>query len=57
MKSEYKKIDIYLRNTKGVYTYECSTTWSRTCKDAKMRFLQKENYLDQSQVKAVYAKE
>ena len=52
----YKKIDIYLRNLKGFWQYECSTTWSKTCKEAKHKFLLKENYLDISQVKALFAK-
>lgn len=50
----YKKINIYLKNLRGVYTYECSTTWSKTCKEAKASFLKKHNYLDSSQVKASY---
>lgn len=50
-----KKIDIYLRNTKGVYAYECSTNMSKTCKEAKARFLKIHNYLSQDQVKASFA--
>jgi hypothetical protein len=52
----YKKIDIYLKNLKGFYQYECSTNLSKTCKEAKKRFLLKENYLDKSQVKANFSR-
>lgn len=52
----YKKIDIYLKNIKGVYTYECSTNMSKTCKEAKAKFLQKHNYLDAGQVKASFVR-
>ena len=52
----YKKIDIYLKNLRGFWQYECSTNWSKTCKEAKYKFLLKENYLDNSQVKAIFAK-
>jgi len=52
----YKKIDVYLRNLKGFWQYECSTNYSKTCKEAKQKFLLKENYLDNSQVKAIFAK-
>jgi len=55
-KTNYKKIDIYLKNLKGFYQYECSTNWSKTCKEAKNRFLNKHNYLDASQVKANFSK-
>jgi len=50
----YKKINIYLKDLKGFYKYECSTTWSKTCKDAKKSFLTKHNYLDNTQVKTSY---
>ena len=53
----YRKIDIYLKNLNGYYQYECSTTWSKTCKYAKERFLFRHNYLDKGQVKASFAKE
>ena len=52
----YKKINIYLKNTRGFYAYECSTTWSKTCKEAKAKFLAIHNYLDAGQVKANFAK-
>ena len=55
MKTDYKKIDIYLKNRNGFYTYECSTNWSSTCKEAKAGFLKKQSYLDQSQVRANFS--
>ncbi len=48
-------IDIYLKGKNGVYVYECSTTWSKTCKEAKKKFLIKNSYLDESQVKASFS--
>ena len=50
-KETNKKIDIFVN---GIY--KCSTNWSKTCKEAKHKFLLKENYLDISQVKALFAK-
>jgi len=52
-----KKIDIFLKNLKGFWKYECSTNSSKNCKDAKRKFLLKENYLDISQVKANFNKQ
>ena len=52
----YKKIDIYLKNLKGMYAYECSTNMSKTCKQAKASFLAKHSYLSPEQVKCNYAK-
>jgi hypothetical protein len=56
MRKNYKKIDIYLKNLKRIYQYECSTTRSKTCKEAKESFLKKYNYLDKTQVKACFSK-
>ena len=52
----YKKIDIYLKNTKGLYQYECSTTQRKNCNDAKKAFLRLHNYLSAEQVKAFFVK-
>ena len=52
----YPKINIYLKNLRGNYTYECSTNMSKTCKEAKRKFLAIHNYLDATQVKASFAK-
>jgi hypothetical protein len=50
----YKKINIYLKNRNGNYAYECSTNMSKTCKEAKNKFLAVHNYLDITQVKASF---
>lgn len=56
MKTNYKKIDIYLRNFKDkLFYYECSTSWSKTCKDAKQKFC-KRHGLDETQVKVTFSK-
>jgi len=52
----YRKIDIYLKTIRGFYQYECSTNWSKTCKEAKEKFLRKHYYLDKNQVKASFSK-
>jgi acyl-CoA-binding protein len=49
----YKKIDIFLKDLRGNYAYECSTNKSKTCKDAKAKYLALHNYLDAGQVKAI----
>lgn len=53
-KKNQRKINIYLKDLKGFYRYESSTNWSKTCKEAKAKFLEKENYLHPSQVKTSY---
>ena len=55
MKTDYRKIDIYLKDTRNNWVYECSTTWYKTCKLAKQSFMRKHYYLDNTQVKANYA--
>jgi hypothetical protein len=56
MSTDNRKIDIYLLNrTRGVWQYECSTTWSRTCREAKAAFLRRHDYLDAGQVRARFA--
>ena len=57
MKTDNRKIDIYTKG-RGVlsrWQYECSTTWARTCKEAKRVFCDKYN-LDASQVKTCFSK-
>lgn len=54
--TDNRKIDIYLLNrTHKCWQYECSTTWSKTCKEAKASFLRRHDYLDAGQVKARFA--
>ena len=52
---QLKKIDIYLRPFQSkLWVYECSTTWSKTLKEAKAAFC-KRHGLDLSQVKVTFA--
>lgn len=50
-----KKIDIYLKNLKGFWQYECSTNWSKTCKKVKQAFCVRHS-LSSNQVKCLFAK-
>lgn len=50
-----KKIDIYLRNKKGYWFYECSTKAYKTCTLAKHAFCVRHS-LNKSQVKCLFAK-
>lgn len=53
----YPKIDIYLLNRgRKTWSYHVSTTWAKTCKEAKERFLKVHYYLSSDQVKAKFAK-
>ena len=56
-----KKIDIYTRRfLRGLvnsgWVYECSTTWAKTCKEAKEMFLSDKPYISTHQVKAQFSK-
>jgi len=56
-----KKIDIYTRRfLRGLvnsgWVYGCSTTWAKTCKEAKERFLFDKPYISSHQVKAQFSK-
>lgn len=52
---QHRKIDIYLRPFQSkVWVYECSTTWSKTLKEAKAMFCRKHG-LDLTQVKVNFA--
>lgn len=48
-------IDIYLKDKNGAYIYEWSTTWNKTCKEAKRKYLASHSWLDESQVKARFS--
>jgi len=54
---QYPKIDIHLlnRSTKK-YSYYTTTTQSKTCKEAKEKFLKQNNYLSKDQVKCAFKK-
>ncbi len=51
----YKKIDIYLKNSHGAWTYETSTNASKTFKQAKQNFCIR-HCLSKDQVKAIFSK-
>jgi len=54
--TDNRKIDIYLLNrSHKCWQYECTTTWSKTCRDAKASFLRRHDYLDAGQVRARFA--
>ena len=58
MKTDNRKIDIYTKGRGQLsngFHYECSTTWAKTCKEAKRVFCAKYN-LDESQVKTCFSK-
>ena len=39
-KRDYPKIDLYVRNKEnGIFEYVGSSTWAKTCKEAKARYL------------------
>ena len=48
MNKQYKKIDIYLNGK-----YKCSTTWSKTCREAIRGYIEKHN--PQGKVTAFFA--
>ena len=56
---QHPKIDIFIRSIfkpHNAWKYECSTTWSSTCRNAKAKFIAMHNYLDPKHVKASFAK-
>lgn len=56
-KRDYKKIDLFTKG-KGIcnqWVYYATTTWAKTCKEAKQRFIT-EHQLDSTQVKAKFQK-
>lgn len=48
-KRNHPKIDIFVDGK-----YKASTTWSRTCKEAKEKYLENNPYIDPSQVKCFF---
>ncbi len=49
---QHRKIDIYTVSGK----YLCSTTWSKTLKEAKEKYAEKENLTSTSYLKASFSK-
>jgi len=54
MKTNYKKIDIYLKQD-SVFKYKCSTTWHKTCKNAKKMYLLTNENLKESDILVRFA--
>lgn len=55
-RTDYPKIDIYILNRgRHTWQYECSTTWAKTLKQAKRRFLIAYGFLSSDQVKAKFS--
>lgn len=52
---DYQKIDLYVRRS-GVFEYVGSTTWSKTCREAKEKYRAKYPNLLLSDIKARFAK-
>ena len=51
----YRKIDIYT-GVHGVWRYACSTTWARTCREARSVYAEKHN-MRLENVKCYFAKD
>lgn len=54
-KRNYAKIDICISTING-WHYVCSTTWSKSCKEAKQAYLSTHSHLLASDVKANFSK-
>jgi hypothetical protein len=52
-KRDYPEIELFVRHGKK-WSYTAATTWSRTCKEAKARFLVWHGNLRESDVKAAF---
>jgi len=52
---QHKKIDIFVDMGAG-FVYKCSTTWSKTCKEALEHFLQAYPEMQKFRVKANFSK-
>jgi hypothetical protein len=53
----HRKIDIFLFNrTHNIWQYECSTNQSKTCKEAKAKYMARFGGLDDKQVKCSFAR-
>lgn len=54
-KRDYPKIDIYVKdNVTNIYQYKTSTNWSKTCREAKLKYARKQQ-LELHQIKAYFA--
>jgi hypothetical protein len=53
-KRDYRAIELFTRVGNGPWSYCATTTWSRTCKEAKARFLDWHGNLRPEHVKAAF---
>lgn len=53
-KRNYPKIDIYVKGENNIFQYVASTTWAKTCKEAKARYAEEKN-LPTAHVKTFFA--
>lgn len=54
-KRDYPKIDIYRKLDRGGMEYICSTTWARTCREAREVICARHGYAE-SEIRAYFAK-
>lgn len=50
----HRKIDFFIKNLRGFWQYDCSTTWAKTCKQAKADYCTKYQ-VNPAMVKAKFA--
>lgn len=55
-KRDYREIELYVHVGNGEWRYSATTTWARTCKEAKARFLAWHGNLREGDVKASFKK-
>lgn len=55
-RKDYPKIDIYVRDNAGIFQYYCTTTWSRTVREAAQSFIERYPSIAQKGIKARRAK-
>jgi len=55
-RKDYPKIDIYVRDNAGIFQYYCTTTWSRTVREAKQSFVEHYPILARNSIKVRKAK-
>ena len=53
-KRDYPEIEIFHKSGGKTWSYVCTTTWSRTCREAKERFLDWHGNLKKEHVKASF---
>ncbi len=51
-KRDFRAIQIFGRTSKGEWHYICTSTWSRTCREAKAAFLEMYPKCDPASIRA-----